>query len=177
MIQRTQVIPLFLEVCPEIERYVIKFWPLNRDPRYGVSNLDAYERFDTGDEPYAPEKVMLYAGVDMALTEYLLEKAEAGDTKDFETLFNLAERMLNEGDDEVRNWVAVGLFEGLQNVASNRRADGRGTIHYNFFEPWLGPSSSDDWFALIDFWHGPHEETPNPRKRKSKRRGSPHRQR
>ena len=111
---------------------------------------------------YLPEfeatRKMLYAGqppealdpyFDLGLfTDHLIELAQRKDTKRFPVVFALIEQMLMEGSSQVRNWVGVGVLEGMQNQLANSG------IGYALMEPWLGPETRKAWDDLIEGWGG-----------------------
>ncbi|HEV8189902.1 MAG TPA: hypothetical protein VGP82_00205 [Ktedonobacterales bacterium] len=123
-----EVMELLREACPEFR------------PRY-EEYLRAFY-----DPDQVPEQTP-YADVS-AFTTYLIDAFETGRTRDFSAAFALAERLLDEGDDEMKNWVVAGLLEGLQNQLSHTN------LGYDVYLPWLGPKSRYCWQKLIEAWGG-----------------------
>jgi len=124
MVTQGEVMGLLLGACPgfrpEYEAYVERF--------YG---------------PQAPEKSNPY--VDGAqLNAYLVKAVGEGRTECFPAIFALAERLLDEDDQDVQNWVVVGLLEGLRNHLSWT------SLSYDVFLPWMGPQSRAWWQQLIE---------------------------
>lgn len=81
-------------------------------------------------------------------TDHLIDLAQHKDTKRFPAVFALIEQLLVEGSSDVRNWVGVGVLEGMQNHLANAG------IGYALMEPWLGPKTRKAWDALIEGWGG-----------------------
>jgi hypothetical protein len=79
------------------------------------------------------------------LAHYIVQSYSHEATKEFPELFGTVESLLNAGDPEIENLIAVGLFEDIQNVA----------IHREFgalpFRPWLGPRSLVVWDEVDAF--------------------------
>jgi hypothetical protein len=119
---------------------------------------------EDGSVPTGLDGISLYLGVAHALIDYLLEHIEADATENFPAIFQEVERQLEDGDDQVQNWVVIGFFEDVQNIASYCRGECGSRIHYNDFELWLGPKSLVEWNALIEFWHGERPKPPLPHK-------------
>ena len=122
MITLDDVMPLVLEACPA-------FLPV----------LEAYyRRYDVipGSRPF-------YYIEAVKLTSWLDKRVESQETACFPTLFTLIERLLAEGTNQVRDLAAVGIIEGLQNVAYNRRGSNAPLIYV----PWLGPLARKEWDA------------------------------
>ena len=65
------------------------------------------------------------------------------ETESFPEVFSVIERLIVEGDDEVRDLAIVGFLEGLQNNAP-----------YGAFRPWLKPTSWAAWQELEELWAG-----------------------
>ena len=124
MIAPARVIPLILEACPGF-----------RDSRN--QDVDGWRGEERG----------LY--VDLAqVAGYLVQAYSLGNTEEFSSLFELVERLLADGDDEVRKAVSVGLIEDIQTVASHE------SFGSSVFERWLGPLTRDAWTAGRRAWEG-----------------------
>jgi hypothetical protein len=124
MVTMDEVMELLLEACPgfrpEYEEYLEEF--------YG---------------PQAPEASNPY--VDVApLHTYLVEAVGEGRTACFPAVFALAERLLDDGDQHVHDWVTTGLLEGLRNHLSWT------SLGFDVFLPWMGPQSRMWWKRLLE---------------------------
>jgi hypothetical protein len=73
------------------------------------------------------------------LAHYVVERYESGTTSEFSGFFAQVEQLLNERDADVTNLMVAGLFEDIQNVASNR------TFGFDVFRPWLKSASLVAW--------------------------------
>ena len=117
------VAPAFIAVCPTIDaawRDYLAFW--GDDTNRGYYN-DA-----------------------SVIAQHLVASFERGELAEFPAAFALLERCFAEGNAEVQNLVAVGVIEGIQNVASHR------LFGPQVFRPWLGSASRAAWDKLCDFW-------------------------
>jgi hypothetical protein len=77
----------------------------------------------------------------------LADRLVAGDTSDFDAMFDLIERLVIEGDGYVSELAVIGYLEGMQmETVSSRGADPEA------FRPWLRPLSAKYWQAIHDFW-------------------------
>ena len=74
------------------------------------------------------------------IADVIGEKLLLGNTENFEKLFTNIEEILEEGDDYVKNLIAIGLFEELQNET------------YKEYDQWLKPLSRKAWDYVIDYW-------------------------
>jgi hypothetical protein len=119
----TEVVPSFLAVCPRIgpawDEH-LQFW--EGEPERGYFN-------DAG-----------------VVAQHLVDRFQQGDVSEFPAAFDLIERCLTEGDEQVKEVVILGIIEGIQNVASHRPF---GMI---VFRDWLKPSSRAAWDELCAFW-------------------------
>ena len=79
---------------------------------------------------------------------FIIAAYESGDRDELKPAFAIMESGLASGDAEVREAVAVGFFETLQNVASHR-AFGAGA-----FRGYLGDNSRQAWEELNAAWEG-----------------------
>ena len=73
---------------------------------------------------------------------------------EFPPVFGVAERMLVEGNGEVRTLIGVGLFEDMQGSA-HRLGD---FWLSSRFRPWLGPKSTKVWDLVSEFRYGTTDE-------------------
>lgn len=67
-------------------------------------------------------------------------------TEEFPPFFDLLERMIVEGDEDVQGLAIVGLIEGIQNNASHQ------PFGYTVFEQWLRPKSRTAWREVDEAW-------------------------
>lgn len=82
------------------------------------------------------------------LAHHLVEQHKINQIKEFKEIFLAIEKLQSNGDDFVKNAVAIGLFEGIQNISLNTGIDPKA------FESYLGPESKKIWGELNDFWKG-----------------------
>jgi hypothetical protein len=88
-----------------------------------------------------------YLGV-LVFARHIVDLYEAGKTKSFPAVFQLIERLIAEGDEEVRGLAIVGLLEDVQNIASWK------DFGYEVFTQWLEPNSRAAWYELERAWAG-----------------------
>ena len=117
------VVPAFLTVCPAIAP---AWW----------DNL-AFWGDETNRGHYND------AGV---IAQHLVDSYEHGELAEFPAAFAVLERCFADGDADTQNLAAVGVVEGIQNVASHR------AFGPEVFLPWLGPASRSAWDELCVFW-------------------------
>jgi hypothetical protein len=79
------------------------------------------------------------------VVEDLYEKSQFDEIR---SVFALLEKLFAEGDQDMRNLIGVGFFEGLQNYASWRPYGNR------VFEQFLGPMSEQCWREIQQMWAG-----------------------
>jgi len=79
---------------------------------------------------------------------YIVEKKKCNDTSRFDEFFNRVETILVNGDDYAKEFMVIGLLEGIQNVC------GFDVDYYSGFNDWLKPETKRAWEELIDFWEG-----------------------
>ena len=80
------------------------------------------------------------------IAQHLVDSFERGEVEEFPAAFAVLERCFAEGDAEAQNLAAVGVIEGIQNVASHR------PFGPEVFLPWLGLASRAEWDELYVFW-------------------------
>ncbi len=88
-----------------------------------------------------------YSGM-AVFARHLVELSEQRKTAEFSEAFELIERLIVEGDSDVRDIVVLGLIESLQNIAS--WTEGGAEV----FVPCLGPNSRAAWYELETIWAG-----------------------
>ncbi len=121
----SDVMPLLLEACPQLRpawEEHLKWWQ-GEEERGNYNDISV-------------------------LARYLVENAAADRTECFAKVFHVVERMIDEGDDAVRELATVGLIEDIQNIALNTGVD------HDLFLPWLGPHGRRGWYDIIRLWHG-----------------------
>ena len=78
---------------------------------------------------------------------YLVESYNRGDTSEFEFAFATIERLIDEGDENTRGLVIVGVLEDIQTIASH-------SCGLDAFVRWLGPKSRVAWIDIAQAWSG-----------------------
>ena len=71
-----------------------------------------------------------------------------GNTADLQRAFDLMEHWLVNGNQNLRNLIAIGFLEDVQNVASWQ------TFGREAFIPFLGPQSRREWNEIERVWAG-----------------------
>lgn len=154
MIQRWQIVSLFLQTCPELTpawELECRDWDLN--PADGV-DLNAATTAVLRPNP------QLYVHLSRLIWEYLVTNYEAGRTHFFPALFDLVEQCIVEGDEYVSEWAVIGVLEDLQGAVLRKR------LPDDTFFPWLGSQSKEAWSTLHQFWGtGPFSGDQPPRNR------------
>ena len=125
MIAKTDMMSVLLEACPSFSTK----WESSRD-----------EWRQEADGP--PLSLVL---ADFA--RYLIGMVERGEKAVLVAVFTAVERLLVEGDPDVREATVVGLLEELQNLHLHPN----GTAPEQFL-PYLGPASALWWEKLDRFW-------------------------
>src|SRR5947207_6234637 len=125
MITASEVMPLFLAACPALA----PAWERHLEEWRGYEDRGTYNDVSV-------------------LAHYLVEVAAAGKTECFPEVFDVVERLISEGDDNVRELAVVGLIEDIQNIAVNTHVDP------DLFLPWLGPASRKGSYDSIRLSHG-----------------------
>jgi len=78
---------------------------------------------------------------------HLADRLKAGDTGEFNAVFDVIERLIVEGDPYVSELGVIGYLEGLQMQTVTSRG-----VDPDAFRPWLRPKSSECWEAINRFW-------------------------
>lgn len=94
---------------------------------------------DAGELPYLDAS---------AVAVHVVGLVRAGRTDELGPFFAAVERLLLDGDDDVRNLATVGYLESLQNHAGHAGLDSA------LFVPLLGPQGARWWRGLNAFWSG-----------------------
>lgn len=125
MMKPEDIVPAFLESCPGLSRpwrEHLEFW---------------------GD---APDRGLFN---DLAvIAQHAVDLYERADEAGLRVLFDLVERCLTEGNEDVQGLVSVGILETAQTLAANRSYDSR------IFEPWLSNRTRKVWGQLAAMWTG-----------------------
>lgn len=88
-----------------------------------------------------------YIGVGV-FAQNIVELYGSHEIDSFPAVFSTIEKLLIEGNDEVKGLITVGLLESLQNISS-------WTNHgYGVFEQWLEPNTIAAWHELQATWEG-----------------------
>jgi hypothetical protein len=104
---------------------------------------EAHEREREGEE--AP-----YLGMGV-LARHLDDLRLRGEIACFPQVFAIVERLINEGDEEVRDLAVFGFLESLQNISSWSEQG------HEAFSRWLGPVSLEAWHELEGDWNAERE--------------------
>lgn len=88
-----------------------------------------------------------YIGVSV-FARHIVDAFEAGKTESFPAAFQVIERLIVEGDEEVRGLAIVGLLEDIRNIASWK------DFGYGVFTKWLESNSRAAWHELVKVWAG-----------------------
>ncbi|GEP46395.1 DUF7674 family protein [Brevifollis gellanilyticus] len=80
--------------------------------------------------------------------DHLWQLHQQNRTTDFPEVARTLERLLIEGDEDVRDVTIIGLLEGIQNVWGNNGTDPE------IFARHLLPVSAMQWKSLNAFWDG-----------------------
>jgi hypothetical protein len=123
MITKDQVMPLLLNDCPSFSERWREHLALYGDERVFYMDLGEF-------------------------VDHIIDLYERNQTQEFPAIFDSIERLHVEGDDQVRDGAILGILEGIQNIAGNRRIDPE------VFAPYLKPESAKWWKKLNDFWNG-----------------------
>lgn len=86
---------------------------------------------------------------DVAVFAYhIVNSAIAGNKGEFPAFFQLLEKMVQDGDAQVKDLAVTGLIEDIQNISSNRIQG------YATFESWLQPATRVAWRQVEAAWRG-----------------------
>ncbi|SHJ23209.1 hypothetical protein SAMN04488096_1149 [Mesonia phycicola] len=83
-----------------------------------------------------------------SISRFIVEKKIENETSDLGLFFENVEEIYKNGDKDVRNFIVVGLFEGIQNIG------GEEIEYYKSFNQWLKPETQEAWNRIIDYWEG-----------------------
>ena len=97
-------------------------------------------------DDWQDEKDLPYTLALSDLARHLVSKLEAGETAEFPATFEVVEQLHNHGDEYVREAIALGLLEDLQNTSIYKTAEP------DQFRPYLHAESERRWDRLYAFW-------------------------
>lgn len=120
MIHRTQVIPLLLRACPTARgawKDHLRIW--------------------------GNEEAGLFIDVTI-FVHHVMDSYKRGQMQEFPAVFEVVERLLQEGSEEVRSVAVTGFLEDLISLSYAE------VFGPQAFLPWLGEASRGAWFELID---------------------------
>ena len=123
MINRSEAFALLLEACPAAR-----------------GDWEEHQR-------EWPDEDVPYLGM-AVFSRHVVGLMSQGETDIFPKVFAAVEKLIVEGDEEVRGLAVVGFLEGLQNQASWTE-QGSDT-----FRQWLRPSTNAAWHELSELWAG-----------------------
>ncbi|BDD01386.1 DUF7674 family protein [Persicobacter psychrovividus] len=83
-----------------------------------------------------------------SISRFVVEKKLDNQTSDFDLLFENIEDVYINGDKDVRNFIVVGLFEGIQNIGGEK------IEYHHSFNEWLKTETQKAWNEIIDYWEG-----------------------
>lgn len=83
----------------------------------------------------------------ITVVDYIVSNFKEGQTGDFERFFDAIEQVLETGDETAREFVVVGILEGLQNNCGVENIE-----YHTSFNQWLKPKSKKIWDGLIYLW-------------------------
>ncbi len=97
------------------------------------------------------------------ISRYIVEKKIKNETDKFQIFFDNVEEIYHYSDSEIKDFLIIGLFEGIQNIGSDK-------IDYYFsFNQWLGKESQIAWDNLIDYWEGQGWRLSNEKTKRNKK--------
>lgn len=126
MYTEKHVISLFLKVAPE--------WKKELD-KVGTAGWST-------EEPGPYIKISL-------LAHYIVHSYKEGKTCEFSKIFKTLELIMQEGNNQAKELVTVGLMENLQSISTKESS-----LNGEVFKPWLGEESYKSWNAIEKFWQG-----------------------
>jgi hypothetical protein len=126
MIQKDKVMKLLVEVCPSFE----KKWKDHVE--------DIWDR---------ESETILYTDFS-EFARHLYELAVNKDFKEFLSVFDIIELLLQEGDSFVKEAVAIGFLEDFQTLVLG------GGYDSNIIEHYLREETKKCWIKLDKFWKG-----------------------
>ncbi|GFZ87824.1 hypothetical protein GCM10011531_19200 [Aquaticitalea lipolytica] len=95
-----------------------------------------------------------------SISRFIVEKKLENQTSDFDLLFENIEDVYINGDKDVRNFITVGLFEGIQNIGGEK------IEYHHSFNEWLKTETQNAWNGIIDYWEGTEWRIPKDKREK-----------
>lgn len=83
----------------------------------------------------------------ITIVDYIVGELKEGKTSEFKEFFAAVEQVLENGDDNARELIIVGLIEGLQNNCGLENLE-----YHTSFNQWLMPRTQKTWDGLIYLW-------------------------
>jgi hypothetical protein len=124
MITKNEIIPSLLKIFPNIQ----KDW-------------EEYQTDWNNESPGDYTEISVFAR--RVITDYKLSNTEY-----FYKLFEYVEKIFNEGDEDARNLIGIGLLEDIQTLGSHEE------FGYKVFEKWLRELSLRAWYQIEKMWEG-----------------------
>ena len=121
---KPDLIPEFLEVCPEFA------------PRW-KEHCDHWLPNRAGDYNDLAE-----------LVQFVIDSFDQGQVDISKRVFNHTERLLEKRDPQITQLLVVGLLEDIQIIATHY------TFGPEAFIPYLGPISLHAWYEIAKIWDG-----------------------
>jgi len=86
--------------------------------------------------------------IDMiTIVDFIVGELKECKTSEFKEFFAAVEQVLENGDDNARELIIVGLIEGLQNNCGLENLE-----YHTSFNQWLMPKTQKTWDGLIYLW-------------------------
>lgn len=106
------------------------------------------ERWQQHVTNWSGEPAGSYNDIDQFVYFVVDDLYDKGKLDEVRRVFTVLEELLTNPDQETKNLLALGFFEGLQNHASRRPHGSK------VFEEFMGPNSRDMWKGLQNAWFG-----------------------
>lgn len=124
MYKADDIVPLLLEACPEAKtkwQKHLEWWGSRERSYYNDMSVFAH---------------------------HIVDSYKAGELEEFDAFFQALEKLLAKGNKKVKDLVAIGIIEDIQNIASYEEGG------YQVFEKWLKPLTKDAWREVEKIWEG-----------------------
>lgn len=148
MITKSQIIPLFLKACPS-------FYPIWKKEHHEWDKI-------TSDS--ASEEYRAYYPHITRFANHIVNLLNNDQIDEFPKIFKVVEKILQDGDQESKELMVVGLIEDLQSLLSHPpsehsfirnpevkmliHASNRGSIDDRRLYRWLGPKTKKAWVDI-----------------------------
>lgn len=83
----------------------------------------------------------------ITFVDYIVGNLKDDKTDDFKNFFAAIEQVLENGDDDAKELMIVGIIEGLQNNCGLENIE-----YHTQFNKWLMPKTQKTWDGLIYLW-------------------------